>query len=165
LLLGISIFSMNRTMFRFIVLFCLAATGLIAGEKANPKQITKSPDGDPDVPTELLAYYARLLKDDADVKGQVARLTARSRVKAGGLFKQWDEPRVVEWLPFSETRSSEGETLDGHYLIIQLAGRWRTKDSDADTALVSEFQVNYDGSKLTMTFLGFRKLTLTALRS
>jgi hypothetical protein len=155
---------MNRAVFIPILLFCFAATGLPASEK--PKHITKEPDEPLNLPQELVMYYTRLTETDADVQKQVARLTARSRQKAGGLFKRWEEPRAVEWLPFSETRSeTEGDTVRGRFLVIQLAGRWRTKDSDADMALTAEFDVHYDGrnGKLTMTFLGFRKLMLAGI--
>jgi hypothetical protein len=155
---------MNRTLCLSILLICFTATGLFAGEK--PTQTTVTPDAPADLPRELITYYTHLVETDDAVQKQVARLTARSREKAGGLFKQWDEPRVVEWLPFSETRTNEGDTVHGHYLVIQLAGRWRTKDSDADMALVSEFDVHHDErtNKLTITFLGFRDLKLTALK-
>jgi hypothetical protein len=144
-----------------LLLFCFAANGLFGNEKL--KQITKTPDDSLSLPQELVAYYIRLTETDKEVQKQVARLTAHSRRQAGGLFTRWEEPRAVEWLPYSETRSDKGDTVRGHFLVIQLAGRWRTKDSDADTALIAEFDVNYDGriGKLTMTFLGFRKLTTT----
>ena len=146
-----------------VMLFCFAAAGLFAGEK--PKQTTKTVEEPVDLPQEVVGYYQHLTETDDDVKKQVARLTARSREEAGGLFKRWEEPRAVEWLPYAETRSNEGETVHGHFLVIQLAGYWRTKDAEADTALIAEFEVNYDGrnGKLTMTFLGFRKFTATRI--
>ncbi len=97
---------------------------------------------------------------------QLARLTALSKEKNAGLFKLSEEPQAFEWFPASESRTDSGDTVHGHFLVVQTAGRWRTKDSDTDMALVADFKVDYDettpsGTTLTMTFLGFRKLTLT----
>src|SRR5262249_46588299 len=118
---------MNRAICVSILLSCFIASGLLASEK--PKQLTKAPDDPLNLPQEVVAYYNHLPETDADVQKQVARLTARSHEKAGGLFKRWEEPHAVEWLPFFETRSETGgDTVRGHFLVIQLAGRWRTKD-------------------------------------
>ncbi len=148
-----------------IFLYCAFAIGVLARD--NTKQMTKNVDAPADLPKEVAAYYNNLVEKDEDVQKQVARLTARSREKAGGLFKLAEEPRAFEWFPTSETRSENvGDIVHGPFLVVQTAGRWRTKDSDADMALVAEFNVDYDetnpsGPKLTITFLGFRKFIIT----
>ena len=147
-----------------IFLYCAFAIGVLAGD--NTKQMTKNVDAPADLPKEVAAYYNNLVEKDEDVQKQVARLTGRSREKAGGLFKLAEEPRAFEWFPMSETRSDNGDTAHGRFLVVQTAGRWRTKDSDADIALVAEFNVDYDetnpsGHKLTIAFLGFRKFIIT----
>ncbi len=148
-----------------IFLYCAFAIGVLAGD--NTKQMTKNVEAAADLPKEVAAYYSNLVEKDEDVQKQVARLTGRSREKAGGLFKLAEEPRAFEWFPMSETRSdAHGDTAHGRFLVVQTAGRWRTKDSDADMALVAEFNVDYDetnpsGPTLTITFLGFRKFIIT----
>lgn len=143
-------------------LLCLAllATGsLTAEEKPRPKKLEKELPGDVPIEKEIAAYYRKLIEEDEDVKQQQERLTARSRKKALGLF-QLGDPYVVPWFPIAETRSNEGDTQHGHFLVFQTAGRWRTKDSETDVGLVSEFRVDLAESKVVIEFLGFRELSL-----
>ena len=137
----------------------------LAADKA--KQTKKTSDKPLVLPDEVAAYYVQLTEEDPDVQKQVEGLTAHSRAKAGGLFKL-EDPHAFQWFLVSETRTNSGDSLHGHFLVIQTAGRWRTKDSDADMALVADFDVDYDettptGIHLTITFLGFRRSALSAV--
>lgn len=154
-----------------LLLSAFTVTGLAADKV---KQMKKTSDELLDVPKEVVAYYLQLTENDADVQKQVERLTAHSRNENGGLFKLSEAPRAFEWLPMTEDMTIDTYRQQGHFLVVQTAGRWRTKDSDADMALVAEFDVDYDadfdenkkgGMKLTITFLGFRKLALSPVAS
>jgi hypothetical protein len=151
------------------ILACLLLT-IAALAAGTTKQTSKLADQPLDLRKEVAAYYAQLVESDEDVQKQIARLTAHSREKAGGLFKLSEEPQAFEWFPRSESRTEKGDAVHGHFLVVQTAGRWRTKDSDDDMALIADFDVDYDentpqGVKLTITFLGFRKIALSPVSS
>jgi hypothetical protein len=132
-----------------------------------------------DAPTEVKAFYQKLLKTDPDVKRQFETL-ARKSVLYGDVHFGPGEPQVVEWFPKNDSWDQNGFRFDQRFLVIQPLAFGRPKQEDYDLAVVSEFHVVHEGkthlhpgdpdadfvldsNKITVTFLGFRRFELRPL--
>lgn len=158
-----------------LLLFLLAVSSSLA---APPIQTTQSSDKKRfDAPTEVKAYYLKLLGSDTTIKRQFDALARQSKLYEDVHFGP-GEPQVVEWYPRREQWSAgEDFHFDEHFLVVHPLEFGRPKWLESDSAVVAEFRVLHEGTtrldpkdnekeqlisnKITVQFLGFRSFTLS----
>jgi hypothetical protein len=171
---------MRTTLIRLLFVFCCHFSYGADTEQESTKSSSKK---EFDAPKEIKSFYGHLLDKDTRVKKQFEVLTSRSREDAGGTFHVFD-PQVIEWFPAeSHWNVSTGFDSDKVYLVIQLIGFGRGRADGDDNAVISLFRVQHTGTTtydeateragaspklitntITITFLGFQNLKLTALK-
>jgi hypothetical protein len=159
----------------------ISAFGVLSAY-ADPPTITKSSSSAKfDAPSEVKAYYQKLLQTDANAKRQFETLARKSKLYGDVHFGP-SEPQVVYWFPKEDSWDENGFRYDQRFLVIQPLAFGRPKQEDYDLAIVSEFHVIHEGkthlnpkdrdadfvldsNKITITFLGFRRFELRPLNT
>jgi len=147
----------------------------------NPlKTINKTSEKRINIESEVKAFYCQLTDNDPEIKNQIELLTDKTREEHGGIYHEFPLA-IVKWFPSKEQWDvSKGSEIVAHYLVIQPIGYGRSKHAGVDSVLITEFEVDYNSvtaldenkptkeeklisNTLTITFLGFRDPSLTAL--
>jgi len=133
-----------------------------------------------DPATEVKAYYAALLSENATVKQQFDSLAKQSALYGDVHFGP-GEPQVVTWYPVTNQFTAGANFhYDERFLVVHPLTFGRPTWHESDAAVISEFRVIHKGktrvdnndpeknpqlvtNTITIEFLGFRRFQLAPI--